>query len=77
MTFFEKLLGIFNRDIEYVDEYIEDEVDEVITPTASGSFNESDVTEEDKTVIAVTLAALAAGDSKNADYRIKSIKRVK
>ena len=77
MTFYEKLLALFNRDIEYVDEYIEDETDESVPPTSAGSFNETDIAEEDKTVIAVTLAALASGDSKNADYRIKSIKRVK
>lgn len=73
MTFIEKLKEIFNRDIEYVDVYRED-----LAPAAakSGAVDAGDITDEEKAVIAVTVAALAAGDAQNADFRIKSIKRV-
>lgn len=60
----------FNRDVEYIDEYLEDEDD-------NEQVNTEEISEEEKTVIAVTLAALAAGSAKNADFRIHSIKRVR
>lgn len=67
MSLKEKFLSIFNRDVDYQIEYLEDEEE---------TFDPHDIPEEDRVVIAVTLAALAAGEAKQADYRIKSIKRV-
>lgn len=64
MTFIEKLKHLFNRDVEYITEYQEGEDLSVIP-------------QEDRVVIGVTVAALAAGEKLSADYRIKSIRRIK
>ncbi|NCC83272.1 MAG: hypothetical protein EOM03_03985 [Clostridia bacterium] len=70
MNIKDNLRRFFNRDVEYIDEYLEDEDDNEQVKT-------EEISEEEKTVIAVTLAALAAGCAKNADFRIHSIKRVR
>lgn len=64
MSLKEKLRSFFNRDIEYIDEYIEDD------------FSFGNIEEDIRVVIAVSVAAFASDDS-DANYKIKSIKRVR
>lgn len=70
MNIMDKLRQVFNRDTQYIIEYLEDE--ELAPANADLT-----IPEEDRVVIAVTLSALASGSKKNADYRIKSIRRVR
>lgn len=65
MSFFK---SIFNREPEIITEYVDD-LPQAVDPM--------DVLEEDKVVLAVTIAALASEGRLNADYKIKSIRRVK
>ncbi len=60
------LRSLFNRDIEYIDEYVED----------AAGVDADDIDDETRAVIAVTVAATASG-GQDANYRIKSIKRVR
>lgn len=66
MSLSDKLRSLFNRDVVYIDEYVdlEEKVDE------------SDITDEEKEVIALFVAAFAAEEKMEAHFRIKSIKRI-
>ncbi len=70
MSLRDRLRSLFNRDIEYIDEYLEDDVEE------TSEISADDIDDETRVVIAVTVAALASAD-KDANYRIKSMKRIR
>lgn len=66
MSLKDKLRSIFNRDIEYIDEYVE----------TTQSYSEEDITLEEREVIALFVAAYAAEEKEESHFRVKSIKRV-
>lgn len=65
MSLRDKLRSLFNRDVVYIDEYID--VDTV---------KEDDISDEEREVIALFVAAFAAEEKMESHFRIKSIKRI-
>lgn len=65
MSLKDKLRSLFNRDVVYIDEYVD--VDTV---------KEDDISDEEREVIALFVAAFAAEEKMESHFRIKSIKRI-
>lgn len=62
----DSLRRLFNREVIYIDEYVDMEE----------AVDENDITQEEREVIALFVAAFAAEEKEESNFRIKSIKRI-
>lgn len=68
MSLSDRLKSLFNRDVVYIDEYVDLSEDE--------GFDEADISDEEREVIALFVAAYAAEEKMESHFKIKSIKRI-